>query len=88
MLDVKESLDEFIGPTREYTYFIKENSSDGHPSQTQHFKYMSKHFSEFITPKSISMLQEVESILDKSSSTNQSQNWNKLRPTNPFIKYD
>jgi hypothetical protein len=33
-------------------------------------------------------LQEVESILDKSSSTNQSQNWNKLRPTNPFIKYD
>jgi len=88
MLDVKESLDEFVGPVREVTYFLEDTTSDGHPTQSQHFKYMSKHFPEFVTPKSIGMLQEVESIFDKRSSTNQSQTWNKFRPTNPFIKYD
>jgi hypothetical protein len=88
MLDIKESLDEFVGPSKAVTHFSKDNFSDIHPTQVQHFKYMSKHFSEFITPKSISMLHEVESIFDKRSLTNQSQIWNKFRPTNPFIKYD
>ena len=88
MLDVKESLDEFIeSTTKETTYFLKENTSDGHPAQSQHFKYMSKHFPEFVTPKSIGMLQEVKSIFDNSSSKSQSLTWNKFRPTNPFIKY-
>ena len=88
MLDVKESLDEFVGPVKEVTYFLEDTVPDSHPTQSQHFKYMSKHFPEFVTPKSIGMLQEVESIFDKRSSANQSQTWNKFRPTNPFIKYD
>lgn len=83
MLDVKESLDEFVGPVKTDTYFLKENTIDNHPNQSQHFKYMSKHFPEFVTPKSIDMLQEVESIFDRTSSANQSNIWSTFCRTRP-----
>jgi len=88
MLDIKESLDEFVGPNKEVTYFSKDNYSDTHPTPPQHFKYISKHFPEFVTPKSIRMLEEVESTFSNVSKTTQAEIWNKFRPTSPFIKYD
>jgi hypothetical protein len=87
MLDIRESLDEFVGPEKKVTYFLEDKISDGHPTQSQHFQYMSKHFPEFVTPKSTRVFQEVESIFDNSSRTAQSQVWNTFRP-NEHFKYD
>lgn len=80
MLDVEESLDEYVSSDRQKIYFKENNISDDHPTQISHFKYMSKYFPEFISNKSVNLLQKAEKVFDSTSREIQEQNYDKLRP--------
>ena len=78
MLDIKESLDEFIGPNRQHVYFKENSMFDDHPSQHHHFQFMSKYFPEFVTPVSNRMFQEVELVFENTSQDKQRLAYKKL----------
>jgi hypothetical protein len=76
LLDIKESLDEW----KEKKYSIKDyilwqeenNRLDGHPTQKMHFEFIKEKLPEFISEKSIDVLNKVEDIFINDSQTKQS----------------
>jgi len=78
LCDIQESLDEFI--TENYTkrgIDYDDGSSDDHPTQTQHYDYLKKHFPEYDTDKTKKQFEYLESIFTKTSMNTQTLNMTK-----------
>ena len=88
IVDIKESYGEFmvVGPGRK-TVVYNDGTSDGHPTQTEHFEYACKHFPDMITDKSRELYDFCERNFDWSSIKTQPQNFEKDMALNyPHMK--
>lgn len=69
---IKESIDQFISDLGQKAGFTYDNNDyDTHPTQTQYYAYLKKHFSKFDTIKTKDRYEYVEKIFCKESSSKQ-----------------
>ena len=87
-LDIKESIDDFWITTNEpSTRTFITGETDGHPSQTVHFKYFEKHFGQFYGDKSVDLYKKTSTILNNSMA-DQSSSWSLLTKKYGFYRED
>jgi hypothetical protein len=78
MLTIQESMDAFIGENKNLrdVKFDLNNFIDGHPNQQAHFNFVSKHFPEFVTSKTIDTFNTLTRQFDFTSRENQASKYN------------
>jgi hypothetical protein len=82
MMDIKESYGEFmvVGSGRKAVVY-NDGTTDGHPTQTEHFEYARKHFPEMITDKSKEFYNFCEKNFDWRSIRTQPKVFNQMMDT-------